>query len=194
MTAPEEIRTERLVLRRYKLTDATDIFEGYTQDIEVTKFLTWKQHRDIEETRTFVKGRIDAWDRGSDFTWAVALNDTRLIGGIGLRTRGFKADFGYVIAKPYWGNGYATEALCAVVQWALQQPHILRVWAVCDVENIASARVMEKAGLTEEGVLRKWIMHPQVSDTPRDCLCYSITKEMGSQQSDAPLNRPEEPT
>jgi len=185
MKAPERIQTERLVLRRYRVTDATDIFKSYAQDIEVTKFLSWRPHQSIEESKSFLKDRIDAWSQGNDFTWAVTLNDTRLIGGIGLRIRDFKADFGCVIGRPYWDNGYATEALRAIVQWALQQPQVFRVWAVCDIENTASARVMEKCALIKEGVLRRWIMHPQVSDTPRDCLCYSITREMNSQQSGA---------
>jgi RimJ/RimL family protein N-acetyltransferase len=66
-----------------------------------------------------------------------------------------------------------TEALAEVVRWALYQDTIWRIGAVCDVENVASARVMEKVGLTKEGILRRWIMHPNVSDLPRDCFSYA---------------------
>jgi ribosomal-protein-alanine N-acetyltransferase len=66
-----------------------------------------------------------------------------------------------------------TEVLTEVVNWALQQPSIFRIGAVCDVENVGSARVMEKAGLVREGLLRRWLMHPNVSDEPRDCLSYA---------------------
>jgi [ribosomal protein S5]-alanine N-acetyltransferase len=66
-----------------------------------------------------------------------------------------------------------TEALTEVVSWALQQPSIFRIGAVCDVENIASARVMEKAGLLREGLLRRWLVHPNVGDDPRDCWSYA---------------------
>jgi len=66
-----------------------------------------------------------------------------------------------------------TEALTAVVTWALAQPDIWRIWAVTDVDNTASTRVMEKAGLTREGVLRRWIVHPNLSTDPRDCFCYA---------------------
>jgi [ribosomal protein S5]-alanine N-acetyltransferase len=65
-----------------------------------------------------------------------------------------------------------TEVLTEVVNWTLQQPSIFRS-ALCDVENISSARVMEKAGLVREGLLRRWLMHPNVSDEPRDCLSYA---------------------
>ena len=95
---------------------------------------------------------------------------------IDLRIEGHRADFGYVLGRDYWGQGYATEALQAVVEYALSQDSIVRVWAVCDVENTASARVMEKAGLKREGILRKYIINPHISDEPRDCYCYSIVK------------------
>ncbi len=70
-----------------------------------------------------------------------------------------------------------SEALTAVVQWAFAQPGIYRVWATCDVDNVASAGVLERVGMQREGVLRRWLVHPNVSDRPRDCFCYSIVKE-----------------
>lgn len=183
MNAPETIQTDRLVLRCYRSEDAQVIFECYAQDEEVTRFLTWRPHRNIETTISFVKERICAWEQGDDFTWAITTLHDILIGGIGLRIRDFKADFRYVIGRPYWSNGYASEALLAIVQWAIGQPSIHRIWGVCDVANNASSRVMEKCGLQSEGVLRKWIMHPQIGETPRDCLCYSITRDTISKQS-----------
>jgi hypothetical protein len=53
---------------------------------------------------------------------------------------------------------------------------IFRVWALCDVDNLASARVMEKVGMQREGILRRWILHPNLSDEPRDVYCYSVVK------------------
>ena len=92
---------------------------------------------------------------------------------VAIRPHGFKADIGYVLAKPYWGRGLMTEAVRAVVDLAFTDPQIHRVWAVCDIDNTASARVLEKSGMTREGVLRRWTIHPNVSDLPRDVLCYS---------------------
>lgn len=95
---------------------------------------------------------------------------------IEMRLDSFRADFGYGIARQYWGNGYTTEAVKVIIGWALKQPNIYRVWAICDVENLASARVLEKAGLQKEGILRRFANHPNISDEPRDCYCYSIVK------------------
>ena len=66
-----------------------------------------------------------------------------------------------------------TEALRAVADWALAQPGIWRIGDVCDVDNRASARVMEKAGMSCEGRLRRWGIHPCISPEPRDCLSYA---------------------
>ena len=69
-----------------------------------------------------------------------------------------------------------TEALEPLVNWAIAQPDIYRVWAVCDIENLASARVLEKLGMTREGRLHRWLVHPNISDEPRDCFCYAKVK------------------
>jgi [ribosomal protein S5]-alanine N-acetyltransferase len=66
-----------------------------------------------------------------------------------------------------------TEVLTEVMNWALSQLPIFRIGAVCDVENIASARVMEKAGLVREGLLQRWLVHPNISDEPRDRFSYA---------------------
>ena len=80
--------------------------------------------------------------------------------------------YGYLPARPAWGRGLMVEALTAVVAWGLSQPGVWRVGDVCDVDNLASARVMEKAGLAREALLRRWSVHPNVSDEPRDCFSY----------------------
>jgi RimJ/RimL family protein N-acetyltransferase len=68
------------------------------------------------------------------------------------------------------------EAARAVVDVSLSDPTVRRVWAVCDVDNKASARVMEKIGMSFEAVLRRWVIHPNVSPDPRDSLCYSLVR------------------
>lgn len=177
MKPPEIINTEHLTLRNTRIDDAEAIFESYAQDSEVTRFLTWRPHRTLDQTRSFRQSRIDAWHDGSEFTWGILLNGKVFVGCIALRIDRFKADVGYVIARPHWNHGYATEALQAIVDWCLGQPDIFRVWGVCDINNIASTRVFEKVGMTKEGILHRWVVHPNVSSQPRDCFCYAIVKE-----------------
>jgi RimJ/RimL family protein N-acetyltransferase len=86
---------------------------------------------------------------------------------------GHSVSLGYVLRRSEWGQGYVSEAVRAVIDHALALPHIFRVWAVCDVDNHASARVMEKAGMVREGRLARYIMHPNISDEPRDVFLYA---------------------
>ena len=178
MTNPPEIlETKRLRLRKPALQDAEDIFRKYAQDPEVTKYLTWRPNRNVQETRDFLDACLRAWDEGKSFHWVIERKaDHELLGMITARVDDQKWELGYVLAPSYWGRGYMTEVVKKIVDWALKQEEIYRVWSVCDVDNRASARVMEKTGMKREGILRRWSMHPTISDAPRDSYCYSITK------------------
>ncbi len=92
---------------------------------------------------------------------------------IEVRFEGHRADFGYVLGRAHWGLGYMSEALGTLVAWALSLPEIRRAQAFCDIDNHASARVMEKAGMRFEGVLHRWSVHPNISPEPRDCRVYA---------------------
>lgn len=171
---PPLVHTERLVLRRPVTGDAQVIFERYAQDPETVRYMTWRPHNSIADTREFL-GRVDeSWSIGSDFSYVMCLaGEDAPFGMIGIHPAGFKANFGYVIARPFWGKSYTAEALTVLADWVLTQEGIWRAAAWCDVDNPASARVMEKAGMTFEGVLRRWSLHPNVASEPRDCLSYA---------------------
>jgi RimJ/RimL family protein N-acetyltransferase len=177
MKMPEQHETERLVLRRPRLKDAPAIFDGWAQDQEVTRYLTWRPHRRIEETEDFVQRCIAAWEHERRFPYMITLKETgEVVGMIDPRIEGPKVGIGYGAARAHWGKGYVPEAACAIIDWAFQQPSIYRVYATTDVENIASHRVLEKVGMQCEGILRKYIIHPNISDVPRDSYMYAITK------------------
>jgi RimJ/RimL family protein N-acetyltransferase len=117
------------------------------------------------------------WETGSAYPYAITRKGAdRIMGMIAIHPDGFRMAIGYVLARSYWGKGYMPEAAQAVIDWALQQPSIYRVYATTDVENLASRRVLEKVGMQCEGILRKHIIHPNVSATPRDSYMYAITK------------------
>ena len=177
MRPPEIIETERLILRLPILSDAETIFRAYAQDVEVVRYVIWKPHGSVEETVAFISDRIAAWNDHRSFSWVITRKPTDdLIGMVEMRIEDFKANLGYVIARRFWGRGFATEAACSIVNWALNQERIYRVWAVCDVDNAASARVLEKVGMQREGVLRSLLLHPNISSHPRDSYCYSVIK------------------
>jgi ribosomal-protein-alanine N-acetyltransferase len=177
MRPPEPIETDRLLLRRPRPSDLDAVHYGYATDPDVTRYLTFRPTQALAETRAFLENAIASWSGEKSFTYAITLRpDDRLVGTIALRLGDYNAELGYVLGRDYWGQGIMPEAAQPLVDWALAQPTIWRVWAICDVENIGSARVMEKVGMQREGLLRRRIMHPNVSDEPRDVLIYSIVK------------------
>jgi ribosomal-protein-alanine N-acetyltransferase len=172
--ASETLKTPRLVLRRPRLSDAVAIFEEYAADAEVTRFLTWRPHRSAADVRAFLELRLRIEASGDESSWMITrAGEDRAIGAIGCAVEGHAVTLGYVLGRTHWNRGYMTEAVRAIVEWWFTLPRIYRVWAVCDVENVASRRVMEKAEMQREGLLRRWSLHPNISEVPRDCFVYS---------------------
>jgi RimJ/RimL family protein N-acetyltransferase len=172
------IVTSRLRLRPPEPSDAEPIFQRYAQDPEVTRYLIWRPHRSLAETEQFIRASIDAWSTGTEWPWVITrLSDDAVIGLVAARPDGgHRASVGYVLARAEWGKGYVAEALAAVIAAIWDSPQIYRVWAVCDVDNPASARVMEKAGMRREGRLARYVVHPNISDEPRDAYLYAVTR------------------
>jgi len=176
MNFPDVYETHALRLRLPQLEDASIIFNRYSQDSEVVRYLSWRAHTSVLQTRQFLKHCLSAHTQEASRAWVIEdKQDHELFGMIDLRWEETSASFGYVIAKRYWGQGITTQALCAVRDLALMQSQVYRFWGVCDVENSASARVMEKAGLALEGRLKRYVVHPNVDSAPRDCFCYAKT-------------------
>jgi RimJ/RimL family protein N-acetyltransferase len=177
---PASWETERLVLTPAAVADARVAFEGYASDPLVPRFMTWRAHRSVEETEEFMRRCEDVWREGSAFPWSLRLKaDGSFAGMLEARVRHHSVDIGYVLARRLWRQGLMSEAVGRLLDWAMKQPEIYRVWAVCDVQNVASARLLEHVGMQLEGTLRRWLVHPNMSEAPRDCLCYSIVKQTG---------------
>jgi ribosomal-protein-alanine N-acetyltransferase len=174
---PDGFETTRLVLRPIAPGDGGSIFDGYAQDTEVTRYLTWRPHGCREDTAAYI-AHCMATPPTTSRTYALTRReDGSVLGGFDLRWPApHRLEFGYVLARPYWGLGLMTETLCSVVYWALRQKDVFRIGSVCDVENTGSVRVMEKAGLVREGLLKRWLVMPNIGDEPRDCFTYAIVK------------------
>lgn len=174
MIVPKNFKTPRLDLREPRLMDADAIFNEYAQDDQIVRFLVWRPHSSVEETHAFVDACQEGWRTSAENTWAItAAGRDRAIGMISARKSGGTVELGYVLARKYWGQGMMAEAASAVMNWWLSQEGISRVQAYCDIENTASARVMEKIGMRSEGLVTGWAVHPNISEEPRDCLLYA---------------------
>ena len=176
---PPSFGTARLVARIPRADDGPAVFASYAGDPDVTRYLSWRAYERVEPLNLFLREAVAHWEKGDgQYAWLLCLKGTETpIGSIGvdLASEG-KAMFGYVLAKKFWGHGFTAEALQPLVDWSLAQPTIFRAWAFCDVENPASVRVMEKAGLVREGILRRWHTSPTLGPVPRDCIVCAKVK------------------
>ncbi len=160
-----------------RMEDAAAIFTGWAQDLEVLRYLIWRPHKSVEDTKRFVRNCLSAWETQTRFPYMITLKESsEVIGMIDPRIQPPQMGIGYGLARVHWGRGYMPEATRAVIDWAFQQPSIYRVYATTDVENVASQHVLEKVGMQCEGLLRKYILHPNISDVPRDSYIYAIIK------------------
>jgi ribosomal-protein-alanine N-acetyltransferase len=170
----ERLETARLVLRPPQRKDADAIF-AFASDPEVTRFLGWPRHTSLDDTRAFLDVSAAEWAQ-----WPVgplvieSRADGRILGSTGLSFETpYRAGTGYVLARPHWGKGFASEALEAVVGLT-ERLGVQRLYALCHVAHPASASVLERCGFTLEGVLRRYLVFPNLDEqTAQDVRCYA---------------------
>jgi [ribosomal protein S5]-alanine N-acetyltransferase len=169
----EVIRTNRLVLRPPQAVDAEAMYERWGKFPEVVRYLTWGPNKSIDEVVGLIQSSQEAWERGVKYSRLVTLED-EVIGMVDLRDHGFKADIGFILAPDFQGSGFMTEAVRAVVNGALSEPRIYRVWGEADAENLKSANVMLRAGMKREGLVRRAILvNENNKSEPRDALIFA---------------------
>ncbi len=152
------LKTARLTLRKMKPSDYLDMYE-YASDERVTRYLLWKPHDKPATTRDYLRYIQTRYHTGDFYDWAVIDNESkRMIGTCGFTRLDFDnnlAEIGYVLNPTFWGKGIAVEAAMAVIEFAFMTLNVRRVEAKYIIGNGASRRVMEKCGMTFEGVHRQ---------------------------------------
>lgn len=161
---PPTIETKRLILRAVTEDDAASIF-NYASDSDVSKTATWPTHKTIDDTFLFIKSNvIKNYKNRVPAPFAVTLKSdpSKVIGTVGCFKPGSQnhiMELGYVLGKPFWGQGIITEAAEAIIKWVFDEYKIERIQARCLAENRGSSKVMEKLGMRYEGCSRSAIFH-----------------------------------
>lgn len=178
----QPIETVRLTLRKLELADADMMFRNWTSDDHVTRFLRWDAHRTIDDTKIMIQQWLDHYRSDDTYYWGIYLKDDEMIGSIGVTISSeydFKGALGYKIGSRWWSQGYAGEAAKAVIDYMFRCTDIERIDSFCSVENPASRRVMEKAGMRYEGLMRHYY---RTRDGFHDCTLYGIIRDEWEQK------------
>lgn len=163
-TGTNPIETPRLVLRRFTPTDATAMYQNWATDPDVARWMRWTPHKNLQETQEIVQSWVDGYEDPQSYLWAIQRKeDSELIGSIGIMPGGDgipEDGFGpgYNIGQAFWGQGYVTEALEAIINYFFTQTGAQKLYCCHATANPASGRVLQKAGFvhTHSGVYHKY--------------------------------------
>ena len=155
----QELETKRLILRQFTDKDAHAMFENRANDEEVTKFLMWQPHADIEVSKSVIRDWTARYSDEKFYQWAIVLkeNGDEPIGGISvvhMNEEVAMAHIGYCLGKKWWRKGIMSEALQAVMDFLFDVVEFNRIESRHDPNNPNSGKVMQKCGMKYEGTLR----------------------------------------
>ena len=149
--------TEHLSLRMMNPIDAEDMFD-YARRPEVTKYLLWREHTDIEYTRDYLNYISGRYALGSFFDWALIDRESRrMIGTCGftrIDTANNSAEIGYVLNPDFHRRGFGSEAVRRVLKFGFEELGLQRIEARFMQGNEASLALMKSVGMTFEGYMR----------------------------------------
>ena len=174
-TKQPTIETERLVLRPFAMEDAADVQRLAGDPAIADTTLNIPHPYPDGAAESWINTHQERWQSGLGVICAITLRSTgELVGAIsvlGISQQNSHGEMGYWIGKPYWGNGYCTEAARALIRFSFETMGLHRVFAHHLARNPASGRVMAKAGMRYEGTLRE---HTRKTDIFEDLPVYGI--------------------
>ena len=177
MTQQPTLTTERLLLRPFTPADAP-VVQRLAGDRDIAaNTLTIPHPYEDGMAEEWIGTHQERFKQKDTINFAITLcQDSALIGAIGLTgidEAHRHAEMGYWIGKPYWNNGYCTEAAKAILRYGFTELDLNRIQAHHFARNPASGRVMEKSGMTYEGCLRQ---HVQRWGAFQDLKMYGVLK------------------
>ena len=155
---PPQIETEHLILRAMRVSDAADMYE-YASNPQTTEYLLWSPHPAQQSTAEYLRYIESLYKQGGFYDWAVILkSENKMIGTGGyahVEEKHGCAEIGYVLNPAYWHKGYGTEVASELISFGFSVLGFNRIQARYMVGNEYSRSVMEKCGMTFEGIQRQ---------------------------------------
>ncbi len=169
MSNPQILAGSRVWLRPPVVEDAEALYARIASDPEVTRYLSWRPHSGVAETRRVITALFNV---GDEQTWLVQI-DGEVAGLCALRRlQPHSVELGYCLARQWWGRGLMSEAVSLMLADLQPDPAVYRVSAYCHVDNAGSAGVLQRCGLSPEGRLARYGLFPNISDEPQDVLLF----------------------
>ena len=154
-TGTKTIETPRLLLRKFTMEDAEQMFVNWANDDEVTRFLTWPSHGDIETSRSIIRSWMEEYASEKRYEWCIEWKENgQAIGSISvvdLKENIEAVEIGYCIGRAYWQRGIVSEALDALIRFFFDEVGARRIESRHDPCNPNSGKVMLKCGMKYEG-------------------------------------------
>ncbi len=154
------IETNRLILRRFEMSDSEDVFKIWASKPEIQQMYSEPAYESLCEVRELLQKYIDSYKSNTTYRWAVIEKASeKCIGQIAfflVDTKNNFAELEYCIGTDYQCRGYMTEAVRAVIKFGFEQMHLHKTQICTKEMNTPSKRVIEKCGLTYEGMLRDY--------------------------------------
>lgn len=180
----KNLKSAGLILRRFKTTDAKDMFSNWASDAEATRYLTWLAHKTVDETQLVISSWIKEYDKPTFYHWTICLKDGNVpIGSISVVNIGEKdkvAEISYCIGNRWCIKDYPEEALHRVIAFLFKEVGIRKVYVKQDVLNTRYTESIEKCGLKLTDILPS--QGKQADGTTYDLAIYEIIKKRGRRE------------
>ena len=154
----QNINTERLTLRRFKIGDAPYVFKNWASDPDNVAALTWNAHPSVSLTESIVASWVNDYSDKTNYRWCITLKGTDIpVGGINVTNiiDDSTCEIGFVLSKSLWNKGIMTEAARAVINYLFINTSFNKVTAYHNIDNPASGRVLLKVGMHQMFVIPK---------------------------------------
>ena len=175
----KQLETERLILRRYELDDAEDMFKNWAADEEAARFWEWTPHKDISETTSLLKQWISEYANAEYYHWVIVNKaEKKAVGYIYLNSINNvekSAAVHYLLSRRLWNQGFMTEACRRVIMFAFDEIGAQKIASYHHINNPASGRVMQKCGMKFTGTKIRFSDNENLDGK---YLYYEITKEL----------------
>lgn len=171
------ISSQSIILRPFKIDDAYNMFNNWASDQEITKYISWNPHLDLNVTKQVINNWLIEYENNQTLNWAIDLcnENNNPYGSIGISKiiDHDTVEIGYVLAKKWWNKGIISKSLKMVINYIFQNTSINKIQAVCNVNNIGSQKVLEKNNMK---LLYEFNMFIEEKQELWKCFRYEIKK------------------